>query len=116
MMVAVELCLRKDPTAEQRDLERRAKTIIDNVSSIRGVQTEVELPEIANHVPHVHIWWDESQVKITVPEVVERLRNGNPSIEVTPRSKEHLIVNPWMLQRREVRVVARRIRDILKKA
>lgn len=116
MMVAVELYLKRDQEAERRDFDRRAKAIVDSVSSIGGVRTEIELPEIANHVPHVHIWWDESRVKITVPEVVQRLRDGRPSIEVVPGSKEHLIVNPWMLRSRDVRVVARRIRDVLRKA
>jgi hypothetical protein len=45
--------------------------------------------------------------------VVKQLREGEPSIEVVPGSKEHLIVNAWMLQQGEVKIVARRIRDIL---
>lgn len=113
MLAAVELYLDRDEEAEQKELERRADLIIDYVASIPGVQTKIEVPPIANHVPHVHIWWDEAKVKLTVPDVVRKLREGEPSIEVVPGSKEHLIVNPWMLEPREVKIVARRIRSIL---
>jgi uncharacterized pyridoxal phosphate-dependent enzyme len=116
MMVAVELYLKKDHEAEARDFDKRAKVIVDSVASIRGVSTEIQVPEIANHVPHVHIRWDEAVVKIPVSEVVRQLREGEPSIEVVPNSKEDLIVNPWMLQPGEVQTVARRIREILRKS
>lgn len=113
MMVAVELYLNRDEEAERRDLERRANLIIDYVASIPGVETKIELPPIANNVPHVHIWWDEEKVKMSVRDVVQKLREGDPSIEVVPGSREHLIVNAWMLEPREVKIVARRIRSVL---
>ncbi|MCW5981170.1 MAG: aminotransferase class V-fold PLP-dependent enzyme [Bryobacteraceae bacterium] len=113
MMVAVERYLARDEEAEMAEFTRRANHIVDSVASIPGVKTEIQIPEIANHVPHVHIWWDESQIKTTVPEVVRMLREGEPSIEVVPGSKEHLMVNAWMLQPGEVKIVARRIRELL---
>jgi L-seryl-tRNA(Ser) seleniumtransferase len=116
LLAAVELYLEKDPAEEQAEYNRRAQEIIDAVSSIPGVETEIDVPEIANHVPHIHIWWDGSGIAVTVPEVVEKLRMGTPSIEVVPGSKEHLIVNPWMLQPGDTAVVARRIREELRSA
>jgi L-seryl-tRNA(Ser) seleniumtransferase len=113
MMVAVELYLKRDEEAERRELDRRANLIVDAVASIPTVQTKIEVPPIANHVPHVHIWWDEAKLGMSVPDVVRKLREGNPSIEVVPGSKEHLIVNAWMLEPREVKIVARRIRAVL---
>jgi len=116
MLVAVELYVRKDHTAEERELHKRAKMIADSVAGIPGTRTEIRVPEIANHVPHVHIWWDENVLKIPVPEVVRRLREGEPSIEVVPGSKDRLVVNGWMLQPKEVKIVARRIREVLRSA
>jgi L-seryl-tRNA(Ser) seleniumtransferase len=113
LMVAVERFLALDPEEERRELDRRAQEIIDAVASIPSIETEIKVPEIANHVPHVHIRWDESKVDTTVPEVVERLRAGDPSIEVTPGSREILVVNPFMLQPGESAIVARRIRECL---
>jgi uncharacterized pyridoxal phosphate-dependent enzyme len=116
MMVAVELYLKRDHAADWREWERRVKLIADYVSSVPGVTTEVWVPEIANHVPHLRIRWDPQRVKISVPEVVKRLREGEPSIEVVPGSRDQLVVGVWMMEPGEDRIVGRRIREILRSA
>ncbi len=116
MLVAVEVYLKKDHAAEGREFEKRAKLIIDHVTSVRSVTAEIQVPEIANHVPHVHIRWDPAEVKIAVADVVRQLREGEPSIEVVPGSRDHLTVGVWMLQPGEAQIVARRIREILRGA
>jgi len=116
MMMAVEVYLKKDHKAEWREWERRAKVISEAVSKIPSVKTEVRVPEIANHVPHLHIWWDPGTVKVTVPDVARRLREGEPSIEVVPGSKETLTVGVWMMQRGDEKIVARRIKEVLQAA
>jgi len=116
MMVAVELYLKRDHAAHWRAWERRVKLIADYASSVPGVTTEVWVPEIANQVPHLRITWDPQRVKISVPEVVKRLRQGEPSIEVVPGSRDQLVVGVWMMEPGEERIVARRIREILRSA
>ncbi len=116
MMVAVELYLKRDHEADWREWERRVKLIADYAASVPGVTTEVWVPEIANHVPHLRIRWDQAKVRISVPEVVKRLREGEPSIEVVPGSRDQLVVGVWMMERGEERIVARRIREILRSA
>lgn len=116
LMVAVERFLAIDPDQARSELDRRADEIVKAVSEIPTVTAEIEVPEIANHVPHIHIRWDELKVGSTVQDVVDRLRAGDPSIEVTPSSREHLIVNPFMLQQGESAIVARRIRECLQAA
>jgi len=116
MMVAVELYLKRDHQADWREWEKRVKLIADYAASVRGVTTEVWVPEIANHVPHLRIRWDPNQVRISVPEVVKRLREGEPSIEVVPGGREQLVVGVWMLEPGQDRIVARRIREILRSA
>ena len=116
MMVAVEQYFKKDQKAEWAEWERRAKQVMDSVGGVKSVKSEIKIPPISNQVPHVHITWDQSAVKITPPEVVKQLREGTPSIEITPGSTNKLIVAVWMLQAGEAEIVARRIREILKKA
>ena len=113
MLVALEIYLGQDPEEARRELERRAGLIVDAASSVAGVQAEVEVPEIANHVPHVHIRWPEGALSATPKEVRQRLRDGDPSIELTPSSDDELVVNPWMLQPGETEIVARRIQEEL---
>jgi uncharacterized pyridoxal phosphate-dependent enzyme len=116
MMAAVEAYIKKDHEAEWREWESRVKTVADSVGPIGGVKTERFVPEISNHVPHLRVTWDESQVKTTPAEVVKKLREGNPSIELRPGAERGIEVAVWMMQPGEAQVVARRIREVLKGA
>ena len=117
MMVAVEVFIKKDHAAEWRDFEKRIKVIADSVGPISGIKTETFVPEIANAVPHLRISWDESALKITPREVMRKLVEGEPSIELKPGPKPGSIeVAVWMLQPNEAQIVARRIREVLKGA
>lgn len=117
MLVALEVYLNKDFAAEAREWDRRVETIVSAVRRLPGVSTRVEIPEIANHTPHLHISWDRAKLKITPPEVMKRLRAGSPSIEACPAtSDESLVFTVWMLKPGEAEVVARRTREILSEA
>lgn len=116
MLVAVQTYLKRDHQAEWREWEKRVKLIADTVKPIRSVTTEIWIPQIANQVPHLKIRWNPDAVKIAVPEVAKKLREGEPSIEVVPGSREELVIGVWMMQPGDAQVVARRIREILKSA
>lgn len=117
MMVALELFLKRDHQADWKEYEKRCRVIGDSISGVKTVQTEIWVPEIANHVPHLKVRWDASVVKIGVREVMQKLREGDPAIEPSPAStKEDLIFGVWMMQPGEDRTVAKRLREILKAA
>ena len=115
MLVALELFLKRDWASDLKEYERRAKEIADAVSSLPGVTTDVQTPEIANHVPHLHIRWDRSKLKISPVDVKQKLVDEEPSIEANPATnEEELVIGVWMLQPGESRIVAKRVREILK--
>jgi uncharacterized pyridoxal phosphate-dependent enzyme len=117
MMVALELHFNRDHDAEWKEWERRVKIITDSVSGVKSLKHEVEVPEIANHTPHLKLMWDQDAIKITPPEVMQKLREGKPSIEACPATnKDQLVFTVWMLKPGEAEVVARRVREILKAA
>jgi len=116
MMAAIEAYVKMDHVAEFKEWEKRCKLVQDSVSSIPSIQMSVDVPEIANRTPHLHIKWDTSKVKITVREMIEKLRSGDPAIEVTPSRPDELVMNFWMLQPGEAQIVAKRVREILKAA
>jgi L-seryl-tRNA(Ser) seleniumtransferase len=116
MMVAVELYLKRDHEAEWKEWERRVQLIADSAASIKSVTSETWIPEIANHVPHLKLRWDQNVVKISVPEVVKQLREGEPSIEVNPGSTDALVIGVWMMEAGEAQIVARRLREALQSA
>ncbi|MDA0194492.1 MAG: selenocysteine synthase [Bacteroidetes bacterium] len=112
MMIAVENYIGRDHKADWALWESQIKLIGDTAASVDGVTIEKHVPEIANHVPSLHISWDQNKIKITPPEVREALRSGHPSIEAMG-GKETLDITTWMMNPGEERIVASRIKDIL---
>jgi len=116
MMVTLDLYFKRDHAADWREWEKRVNTIRDSLSGMRGVASEMFVPEIHYRVPHVRIRWDPTAIRVTVPEMIRKLREGEPSIEVRPSTAEGLEMGVWMLKPGEAETVARRVRDILKRA
>src|SRR5438876_1068168 len=114
ILAAVELYLAKDHAQERREFEKRAETIRSQAAALDGVRAEVFVPEVANHVPHVRITWDASARRLTAPEVVKALRDGEPSIGTRSES-DALVVGVWMMRPGEEKIVARRLRDVLER-
>ena len=115
MLIALELYLAKDHQAEWKLWEGQIKHISDTALSVKGVKTEIHLPEIANHVPSLRVSWDQKEIKITPNEVREKLRQGHPSIE-TVGGAESVDMTTWMMNEGEERIVARRLSEILASA
>jgi len=116
MMVTLEVYYKRDHQADWREWEKRVEHIRDSVSSVKGVQTEMFVPEIHYRVPHVRIRWDPSAIRLSVPDAIRRLREGEPSIEVRPNTAEGLEMGVWMLEPGETEIVARAVRELLKSA
>ena len=115
MLIAVETFLSEDHEKVWALWENQINLISDRAKSLKGVETEIHVPDIANHVPSLRIRWDQSQIKITPGEVRNKLRNGHPSIE-TKGGKETIDITTWMMNPGEERIVAERIGNLLKEA
>jgi L-seryl-tRNA(Ser) seleniumtransferase len=113
MLVAVESFLKRDHDADRRDYDERAETIRKSATAVPGVQAEIFVPEVANHVPHVRITWDAAKLGITPEQAIDLLRDGTPSIRVRPGRE--VVVGVWMMRPGEAPVVARRLREVLEK-
>lgn len=117
MLAAVEVYLKKDHAAEWKEWERRVRVIVDSVRDLPTIQTETVVPEIANQVPHLKIWWDQGAIALTPPEAMKRLREGKPSIEACPMTNsKQLAFGVWMMQPGDAEIVARSVRALLKQA
>ena len=51
--------------------------------------------------------------KISVADMVKKLREGKPSIEVSPGARSPLVIGVWMMEPGEDEIVGRHIREIL---
>lgn len=124
MVAAIDWVLSHTEESMQGDYQKRADLIASMVKNVPSVKTEMVVPKIANHVPHLLIRFDPSVTGVTTKQVVERLRSEKPSIELNPNTGHKpnqgipsdantLVVGVWMLQPGEDAIVGRRIRAAL---
>jgi L-seryl-tRNA(Ser) seleniumtransferase len=128
LVAAVDWFLSQDDAAMQAEYQKRAQLIAEKLKTIPTVQTNIFVPEVANHVPHLLISYDPARVKITGPEVMQKLRQGSPRIELNPATgggpasaglpggPNTIVVGVWMLQPGEDKVVAQRLHEVLQGA
>src|SRR5467141_455711 len=115
MVKALESYLKEDHEALNKEWQRRLDFISGQVTKIPGVTTSFPAPEIANHVPHMHIKWDAARIALTPREAGAALRGATPSIVLS--SGEHgeaLSMNSFMLQPGEEKIIARELVKVLK--
>src|ERR1700733_1349615 len=124
MVAAVDWVLSHTEESMQGDYQKRVDLIVATVKGIPSVTTETVVPRIANHVPHLLIRFDPSVTGCSTADIVSRLREGKPSIELNPNTGKPpnqgipsnantLVVGVWMLQPGEDAIVGRRIREAL---
>ena len=115
MYVALEKCLNSDHDAIWKSWEGYIAVIENAVKTVDGVTTRAFVPEIANVTPTLHVSWDQEKIKMTVPELREKLRQGTPSIEMMG-NRENCVITAWTMRPGEDKIVASRMVEELKKA
>ena len=125
LVAAVDWLLAQDEDAMQSEFRRRAERIAESVKSLPGIETRISVPPVANHVPHLIITYDPNRIKLTGKEVMAKMREGTPRIELNPASgggsaskglessTNTVVVGVWMLQPGEDAVVGRRLHEVL---
>ena len=128
LVAAVDWFLAQDDAAMETAYRQRAERIAGQLRSIPTVQTQIFVPPVANHVPHLLVTYDQSRVKITGAEVMEKMRQGTPRIELNPGTggppasaglpggSNTIVIGVWMMQPGEDQVVAKRLREVLQGA
>ena len=113
MLAALELYLSKDHQAEWKMWENQIDLISESAKSVSGVETTIHVPPHANHVPSLKIRWEQSKVNISPDNVRKILREGSPSIE-TVGNKNEIGITTWMMVPGQEKIVAKKIKKILK--
>ena len=125
MIAAVDWFLSQTDEGMENEFGRRANRIARELDGIPTVNCRTCVPAVANHVPHLLIRYDQARIKISPLEVAEKLRQGNPSIELNPATgsdsasaglptdRNTIVVGVWMLEPGEDAIVARRLREVL---
>jgi L-seryl-tRNA(Ser) seleniumtransferase len=117
LVAAVDWLLSQDEEAMQREFQKRAERIADHVKGIPTVETKIFLFPVANHVPHLQITYDQNRIPITGQQIMEKLRQGSPRIELQSATGPNaVVVGVWTLQPKEDLIVAQRLREVLRGA
>lgn len=116
MYVALEHYLSYDHDKEWKEWEERVATIQRAVRNIEGVTTEIKVPQLGNVTPTLHVTWDKNIVKLTTKDLQEKLRAGDPSIEIVNNGDEHISITTWVMKAGEDKLVAKGLREELSKA
>jgi len=111
LVAAVDRYHRIDHAAERKELDMRAEHVMQTLNAVEGVQTKVDVPPIANQVPHVLVSWDAAAKGLTPGDAVKTLRAGEPSIAVSQNS-EGLRISMWMLRPGEHEIVATHVKEL----
>lgn len=115
MVKALELYLAEDHDALAREWQDRLEGISREITKIPGVSTSFFVPDIANHVPHMRISWDETRIPLKAKDASKMLRSAKPSI-VIGGGEGHpgLSMCSFMLQPGEDRIVAAQLSQLFR--
>jgi len=113
MYVALDIYIKKDHAKEWQSWEDQVFHISETAKKAGNVTTDVTVPPIANHTPYLQIEWDKSYFNITRQQLQEKLRSGNPSIEVMGSTDNSISITVFMLNPGEEKIVGKRILEEL---
>jgi uncharacterized pyridoxal phosphate-dependent enzyme len=115
MVKALELFLTEDHDALWAEWQNRLEKISKQIRNVPGVSTEFFVPDIANHVPHMEISWD-NRISLTAEEASQLLKKGSPSIAMSSgEGKPGLEMNSFMLQTGEDDLVAAQLVQLFRR-
>ncbi|MFY9561312.1 MAG: aminotransferase class V-fold PLP-dependent enzyme [Terriglobales bacterium] len=110
MIKALELYLNEDHGALSREWQDRLDGISRQIAKVPGVSTAFYTPDVANHVPHMQITWDEARIRMAPQEAAKWLRHAKPPIVIgSGEGRPGLAMNSFMLQPGEDKMVAEQL-------
>jgi seryl-tRNA(Sec) selenium transferase len=119
MIKALELYLAEDQQDLTHEWQQRLELVSRKISTLPGVTTSYFVPDVANHVPHMEIKWDQ-RINLTPADALTSLRSSKPSIVLARAEKngtekrEGITMNSFMLKPGEDAVIADKLYDLLK--
>jgi len=128
LVAAVDWFLSQGDAALEAEFQKRADLIAARLKTLPTVDAKTFIPPVANHVPHLLITYDQNRIKISATDVMQKMREGRPRIELNPGTggspasaglsggSNTVIVGVWMLQPGEDAIVAQRLYEVLHSA
>jgi L-seryl-tRNA(Ser) seleniumtransferase len=118
LVTALELYLKRDHEAERREWHAMLDRVAARLKGAPTVFTEYITNNDFSHSPRLSVQWDEAKLGVSLNQMVERLRGGEPSIEASDMRSfnppwKGLGIFPYNLKPGEELIIADRIVEIL---
>jgi L-seryl-tRNA(Ser) seleniumtransferase len=81
-LTAIETWLKVDSKKLYSEWNERVDRIAKLVETVSGVRTEIYVPDDGNRYPTLRISWDQKAWGFSITDCVQKLREGDPVIEV----------------------------------
>jgi L-seryl-tRNA(Ser) seleniumtransferase len=82
LLTAIETWLNTDSKKLYDEWNARVERIAKLVDTVPGVQTEIYIPDDGNRYPTLRVSWDQEAWGFGIKDCVQKLREGDPVIEV----------------------------------
>ncbi len=82
LLTAIETWLNTDSKKLYDEWNARVERIQKLVNTVPGVQTEIYIPDDGNRYPTLRVSWDQEAWGFGIKDCVQKLREGDPVIEV----------------------------------
>ncbi|HZT33482.1 MAG TPA: hypothetical protein VFA33_26580 [Bryobacteraceae bacterium] len=116
LLAAVEEYVNRDHDADLRLWRSFMESVAGDVRGIPTVTAEVYVPGAGGHpVPYLRVAWDQARLGLKYADCAQRLRDGEPSIELNA-GQDGLSLASYNLYPGEERIVGLRLRGILRGA
>ncbi len=121
LLAALELYLKQDHAAIRREHYTKLNRVAKRLQGLPTVISEFIPNNDYSHTPRLSVQWDEQKLGLSIEQMLEKLRHGNPSIEASDMRRfrpawKGLGIFPYQLEPGEEILVAERVREILKEA
>jgi L-seryl-tRNA(Ser) seleniumtransferase len=113
MYVALEHFMNTDHEKEFKTWESQIAVIENAVKGVNGVSTKIFVPPLGNITPTLEVSWDTNVIKMNTKDLQEKLRNGNPSIEVMGRGDNAINITVWVMRPGQEKIVAKKLKEVL---
>ncbi|MDP3062741.1 MAG: aminotransferase class V-fold PLP-dependent enzyme [Chloroflexota bacterium] len=114
LVTALEHYDAHDEEPDMRRWRAQMQQMVDALVEIPGIRPVVEHDRHNHLIPHAVVYFDGSWRGPSTPELLARLRQGDPPIYMSAGGfAGELVVDPFSLQEGEVEIVARRLYQVL---
>lgn len=117
LLVALEFYLERGEKEQRERCEARTAALLGGLGGVPGLQVRRGFPNAKTQpLPEVIAEFDDSRLKLSRDQAVQRLAKGHPRVEVGLHGRSGILINPDTLKDDDVERLIARLRGALAEA